>query len=78
MPKFRNIHVHDLELTVAGFLRRVASGDVIDVPDEEAEGLASQVGQPDSKWEAVGAAAKQAVKTVDAPVDPAVKTEVAK
>jgi hypothetical protein len=67
MPKFRNIHVHDLELTVGGFLRRVVSGDVIDVPDEEAEGLASQVGQPDSKWEAVGAAA-----------DPAVKTEVAK
>ena len=67
MPKFRNIHVHDLELTVAGFLHRVASGDVIDVPDDEAEGIAAQVGSPGAHWEAVGAAAKQAVKAADEP-----------
>ena len=67
MPKFRNIHVHELEIAVAGFLRKVAPGDVLEVPDDEAEGIASQVGAPDSKWEAVGAAAKQAVKATDEP-----------
>jgi hypothetical protein len=65
MPKFRNISVHDHTLPTLGG-RVVKAGDVIDVSDDEAEGFAAQVGQPGSNWEAVGAAAKQAVKAEEA------------
>jgi hypothetical protein len=62
MPKFRNAYHDTVYVYVDGFQRHVAPGDVIDVPDGEAEGFAVQVGEPGAKWEAVGGPAKQAAK----------------
>jgi hypothetical protein len=72
MPKFRNIWVHDVDVPVSGFMRTVKSGDVIDVPDDEAEGLASQVGVPDSHWESADQTAAVPELAPEVPAAPAV------
>jgi hypothetical protein len=62
VPKFKNAYHETVFVYVDGFQRHVEPGGTIDVPADEAEGFAVQVGEPGAKWEAVGVQAKHAAK----------------